>query len=253
MKDNLKVFVFSPTGSSLKLAKRFAKNFEDSDIIDLTIKDKINIKIENATAAFVFPVYAGRVPTVFLERLNGIKGLNSDAVIIAVYGNRHYDDAILEMRDIAEELGFKIVAAAAFLAEHSYSEKLAGGRPNTEDLEIMDAFADSITVLIELEEPKLPGNRPYRDGVGESTWAPYPTDSCIHCGVCGMVCPVGIINSDGSLPEENIPKCLHCLACVKRCPIGVRIADYEQFINLIHYLEKSFQKPNRVPEIFITL
>ncbi len=253
MVNNLKVFVFSPTGSSLKLAKRFAKNFENSDIIDLTIKDKINMKVENATAAFVFPVYAGRVPAVFIERLKEIKGHNSDAIIIAVYGNRHFDDAILEMRDIAEGLGFKIIAAAAFVAEHSYSQKLAGGRPNTEDLEIMDAFADSITEFIELEEPELPGNRPYRDGVGESTWAPYPTDSCIHCGVCGMVCPVGIINPDGSLPKENIPTCLHCLACVKRCPIHVRIADFEQFTDLIHHLEENFQYPIKAPEIFINL
>ncbi len=48
------------------------------------------------------PVYAGRVPKVLLKYLNSIKGKGALAVAVVVYGNRNYDDALIELRDILE-------------------------------------------------------------------------------------------------------------------------------------------------------
>ena len=49
------------------------------------------------------PVYAGRVPALAVERLKGIKTSGVKCVIVAVYGNRAYEDALVEMQDIATE------------------------------------------------------------------------------------------------------------------------------------------------------
>lgn len=49
------------------------------------------------------PVYAGRVPALAVERLKGIKTSGVKCVIIAVYGNRAYEDALVEMQDVATE------------------------------------------------------------------------------------------------------------------------------------------------------
>lgn len=250
----LVAFVFSPTGSSLKIVKRLSKHFESSDIIDLTtIEENLDMEFDDETVVFAFPVYAGRVPEVFLDRLDDIYGNENEAIIIAVYGNRHYDDALLEISDMMIERDFKIIAAAAFVAEHTYTSKIAGGRPNEADLEVVDSLADVLELMSGefYTPPDIPGNRPYRKGVGESTWAPYPSDKCISCGVCSMVCPVRIINPDGELPKEKIVYCLHCMACVKRCPINVRIADDEALIKLRAYLEENFTKPEKEPEIFL--
>ena len=47
------------------------------------------------------PVYAGRVPALTVERLKGIKTSGVKCVIVAVYGNRAYEDALVEMQDVA--------------------------------------------------------------------------------------------------------------------------------------------------------
>lgn len=49
------------------------------------------------------PVYAGRVPTLAVERLKDIKTSGVKCVIVAVYGNRAYKDALVEMQDVATE------------------------------------------------------------------------------------------------------------------------------------------------------
>ena len=49
------------------------------------------------------PVYAGRVPALAVERLKGIKTSGVKCVIVAVYGNRAYEDALVEMQDVATE------------------------------------------------------------------------------------------------------------------------------------------------------
>lgn len=49
------------------------------------------------------PVYAGRVPALAVERLKGMKTSGVKCVIVAVYGNRAYKDALVEMQDVATE------------------------------------------------------------------------------------------------------------------------------------------------------
>ena len=49
------------------------------------------------------PVYAGRVPAPAVERLKGMKTSGVKCVIVAIYGNRAYEDALVEMQDVATE------------------------------------------------------------------------------------------------------------------------------------------------------
>ena len=79
------------------------------------------------------PVYAGRIATTALERLKTIKFAGNLAVLVAVYGNRDYDDALIDLREAALSLGLRPIAAAAFIGEHSYSTRdfpIAKGRPD---------------------------------------------------------------------------------------------------------------------------
>lgn len=52
------------------------------------------------------PVYGGRVAATALQRLQRLKGNGSPAILVVVYGNRDYEDALLELRDTAVQLGF---------------------------------------------------------------------------------------------------------------------------------------------------
>lgn len=56
-------------------------------------------------------------------------------MLVSVYGNRAYEDALLEMFDIAKDSRFILITASAFIGEHSYSTKslkiTQGNRMNT--------------------------------------------------------------------------------------------------------------------------
>ena len=52
-----------------------------------------------------------------------------------LYGNRDFDDALLEAADLLGERGFDVVAAAgAFIGEHSLTARVGTGRPDDADV-----------------------------------------------------------------------------------------------------------------------
>ena len=72
------------------------------------------------------PVIAGRVPNVLLPFLShGFTGNHALAVPVVLFGNRNYDDALMELREILEADGLRTVAGGAFVGEHSFSTILA--------------------------------------------------------------------------------------------------------------------------------
>ena len=79
------------------------------------------------------PSYAGRVTAIAAERLRAIHGGGAKCILVCVYGNRAYEDTLVEMEDIARECGFEIVAAVAAIAEHSIMHQYAAGRPDAAD------------------------------------------------------------------------------------------------------------------------
>ena len=73
-----------------------------------------------------------------------IKGGGALAVPIVLFGNRNFDDALAELRDILAGDGFYPLAAGAFVGEHSFSRVLGAGRPDAADF----AKADELAALI---------------------------------------------------------------------------------------------------------
>ena len=90
---------------------------------------------EDDFVIFGSPVYGGVMPLLVREYLEKhISGNNTPCAIVAVYGNRHFDDCLVEMEDLLTEKGFLVTAAAACLGEHSYTTQIATGRPDEADL-----------------------------------------------------------------------------------------------------------------------
>ena len=50
----------------------------------------------SALAIVVVPVYGGHVAPLAMERLRNIRGLDAPTVLVAVYGNRAYEKALME-------------------------------------------------------------------------------------------------------------------------------------------------------------
>jgi hypothetical protein len=100
-----------------------------------------------------------------------VRAKETPAVVVVVYGNRAYEDALLELRDTAREADFAPVAGAVFVGGHSFSTEatpIARGRPDSEDLKrangIGKVVRQRMSHIHSLEEVpflRVPGKFPY--------------------------------------------------------------------------------------------
>lgn len=249
---------FSPTHTSAKIARAVGEGIGMGRRIetDLTLDESvIPIEIKDALTVIAVPVYGGRVASVALQRLKRLRGINAPAILITVYGNRDYEDALIELRDTAVELGFTPLSAAAFIGEHSYSTPacpIAAGRPDASDIQKAVSFAqDSWKKLCEastLPELFVKGNIPYKELKAGQPACPVCTENCFVCGECVEVCPTHAIrvSDDGSRIETDVNRCIKCCACVKACPNEARVFD-NPFAAILH---ERFNV-RREPELFL--
>ncbi len=273
MNYSVKTFYFSATETTKKIttgiAGKLAENSGGKSVVnvDFTLPESRKEPASFAEHDIVvagLPVYAGRVPNVLLKYLNAIEGNGALAVAVVVYGNRHYDDALIEWRDILESRGFNVLAAGAFIGEHSFSRILGQNRPDQQDLSRVAEFAGLIYRKLAAfpHAPatiSVPGKKPYqayyrpkdKDGnpVAFHKVIPKTSDDCIHCGLCVSLCPVGSIDSDDESILTGI--CIKCCACIKNCPVEAKYFDDEIFLWHKKELEVAFTSPRREPEWFL--
>ena len=207
---------------------------------------------------FGTPVYAGRVPNVLLKYLATIQGNGALAVPVVLFGNRNFDDGLIELRDILENTGFHTVAAAAFVGEHSFSKTLAAGRPDADDMKEALAFAGKVTEKVKgLPEGEAPAPvevegvpHPYRgyyqprDRKGVSIdirkVKSLVSDACDDCKICADVCPMGSISRENVREYTGI--CIKCGACIKKCPKQARYYEDEGYLYHQHELEEGYTR-----------
>lgn len=220
--------VFSPTGGTLKAAEAVIGEWsEDFEIIDLTDPNNDFSKycFENDDIALIaVPSYGGRVPAAAAERIKRLNGGGAKCVLLCVYGNRAYEDTLVEMEDIAKECGFDVKAAITAVAEHSIAHNYASGRPDGEDIKKLKEFAENVLEKMQKEnsetELKLSGNRPYKKSSGGGL-TPKADKNCVRCGICAQKCPVQAISAE-NIGTADTKKCISCMRCIKVCPHSAR-------------------------------
>ncbi len=251
------IVYFSAAGTTQAVAREFASQME-GETVECNLLRKPPAQVvelgEQDAALFAVPVYAGRVPAVCVNGIRAFAGNGRPAVAVVVYGNRAYDDALLELRDVLAECGFAVVAAGAFVAQHSIFPTVAAGRPDKEDHLAISGFARSCTAAFNAFASgartgmvDVPGNNPY---LTPKTVPLHPSadNSCTACGICARRCPVQAIPLGNPSKTDN-DRCISCAACIATCPEGSRA-----FRGVVYAGAKlAFEKKNatrKEPETF---
>ena len=252
--EDLRLVYFSPSGTTRTVATVLTEGMgvkpKVYDLLRHPIKEPISFG-KDTLAVFVFPVYAGRMPALCLEMLKRINGTDTPAVAVVVYGNRAYDDALLELRNTLTDKGFHVFAAAAFVAQHSIFPNTAKGRPDEADKERIKAFGQQCIAKLErgAAEVTVKGNMPYIV-MGGVPIHPSGDRRCNSCGICVSICPMKAIPADNP-KKTDAKRCIACTACIAACPQHSRGFH----IPIIYPLAaRQFAKKNaerKEPEIFI--
>lgn len=273
MQRKITAMYFSPTGTTKKVAEELAKGIAQEltgEIsvarVDFTLPQGRKEPVSYSEGDLVIlgvPVYAGRVPNVLLKYLDTVRGNGALGIALVLYGNRAYDDALIELKDIMESKDFKTVAACAFIGEHSFSKVLAANRPDTQDLNIVQEYAAKIAQKIEnqrkLPALNVPGNKPYRpyylpikeDGqrVNILKVTPQTKSNCINCQICVKVCPMGSICPDDVTSMQGI--CIKCGACEKKCPVQAKYFTDEGYLWHKNEIEEKYSSSRKEPELYL--
>jgi ferredoxin len=261
----VKLIYFSPTGTTQKVLESIAEGIavEDIEHINLTLPEGAQQTIPPFSDELVIigaPVYGGRLPVDVINRFKQLKGRNTLAILIVVYGNREFEDALLELKNLAIEFGFSPVAGGAFIGEHSFATKavpIANGRPDSLDVQNAMDFGvkvkDKVTALQApdaLMDLEIPGRFPYKaDGARSMAVSPVTQeDTCTVCGTGASVCPTAAISINESVATK-IELCIRCCACIKYCPEEARVMEDEMWKNIANWLNENCSA-RKEPQVF---
>lgn len=274
MINHVVALYFSPTLTTRRVVSAIAKGIAQRlevpySEVDITTPAQRVGQLsfsEGDLVVFGAPVYIGRMPNLISPYFKTIKGGGALGVPVAVYGNRAYDDGLIELRDIMEEDGFRLVAAGAFVGEHTFSRILGGGRPDSRDLAIAEQFAREIAQKVaqfgaaaagRVEVPGTP--YPYSGFYKATDTSKKSVDirkvvpqtdlsKCNRCGLCAQMCAMGAIDFEDC--TQVVGKCIKCGACLKRCPQGAKYFDDPQYLSHLQLLEEKFSIRRCEPEVF---
>ncbi len=259
---NIHLIYYSPALSTRRIIRMIGKatGFPTKEY-DITQDISVSTKFgPDDLVIFGVPVFAGRVPALASETLSRIKGENTPAIIICVYGNREYEDALLELRNICNENGFIPFAGGAFIARHSIFSNVAINRPDDRDQIEITEFAEKC--IEEYEKLKLQdkdrliqldvkGNHPYRD---PSVIPLHPSggSKCDKCGTCVKLCPVNAIpEKHPRRTDKNL--CISCARCVAACPQQARKFRGIMYQAVRRKFESAYGKNRKEIETFFII
>lgn len=267
---------FSPCGNVSDVAQFLAQKL--STRLSLPVETYDFTLPRQRTRDFIFqatdlvlvgtPVYAGRVPNKIMPYIQDhFQGNGGIAIPLVAFGNRSYDNALIELCNLLEHNAFHTIAAAAVSTSHSFSDQIGHERPDFSDFELLRTFAAQICSKLSGPVDRFSSDRctaflfPPVDVPGENPPTTYYTplevdgkpakflkavpkthpDRCQQCGLCATKCPMGSIDEKDPAIITGI--CIKCQACVRSCPTHAKYFDDPAFLSHVEMLKQNYTKP----------
>ena len=274
MMGKVKIFYFSPTGSTRQAAQHLGDLLGELlgtgvEYRSYTLPREREVlpQVEAGdVVVWATPVYAGRIPNKTLDYVR--RALHADgnrAVALVTFGNRAYDNALAELVGLMEEGGMKPIGAAAMVTRHAFSDTLGAGRPNEDDLAALDRFATEVCEKLSADNAQLSPLAVPGEAHPERYYTPLNTNNapagflkakpscnselCTRCGECREVCPMGSIGEHEGRPTfDGI--CIKCQACRRHCPSGAIAFANPEYLSHVAMIERTFAAPKR-PEFYV--
>ena len=254
MDYKLKLVYFSPTDTTKIILHKIIEtiNLPINEEFNLTNYENINFEhsFENDDLVLLgFPVYSGRVPKTAVNRFKNIRGNKTKIIIALTYGNRNYDDALMEIYEMLTLSNFVIIGMGTFVTQHSVAKSIGFGRPNENDYNVLQQFSDKLiermnTDYSGIKEYKI--NKPFRK-YQTIPVNPKGNSKCTKCKLCVKLCPEYAINQNNPRKTDK-NKCISCMRCIKYCPNNARdISKIEKLISTLFLKTKC--RENKFSEI----
>ncbi len=216
---------FSPTGGTKKALDALCHAW-DCERVELDLAESmpdtagLEFGAEDVLVVAV-PSFSGRVPQFLIPKLGTMRGNGAAALLVTAYGNRDFDDTLIELKNVLEPAGFRCMCAVAAVTQHSLMPAYGTGRPDAQDIAELSAFSERCRRAIETGKPaEIPGNVPYREYTGVPL-KPEADKRCTACGLCARSCPLGAIPEQDPRTVDKA-RCISCMLCTAVCPQNAR-------------------------------
>jgi Pyruvate/2-oxoacid:ferredoxin oxidoreductase delta subunit len=205
------------------------------------------------------PVYAGKLPLQAIDYLRAFGGTGKACTAIVVYGNRDYGIALYNMVEMLLQNGFTVVAAGAFIGEHSYSDivPVAVGRPDKSDIDKARNFGARILSAsrhLSLKDIPVQLDKASKSDKYPSLKPSYNEKQCVQCGKCAKACPLGLLLSESGryISQAAKKQCIGCMACVRCCKQKARVAKTNPIVKMVmNSILRQASKERKEPIIII--
>jgi ferredoxin len=229
------IYWFSGTGNSYHAARTIGDGIGDTRLVRIT--DRLRDRapgIRDGVVGFAFPVYAGGMPVLVSELMEGLSELSADYLFAVATHAGLYGNALRQFRRLAEAAGqapdalFDVVMPAnTKLSEEQQppgSKSEAKLRGSEDALEGIAASVRDRSTVLEGRSGGLYGlaarlfHPIFARMIRRSDSSFGVTDDCTSCGVCVRVCPADDITLDSDGRPSWKGRCEGCGACVSWCP-----------------------------------
>ena len=228
------ILYFSATGNSRYTALKIAETIGDEavNLFDRIKNGDTSPVYSDKPWVVVCPTYAWRIPHIvedWIEKTE-LNGNNRFYTVMTCGGET--GNAGKYVKTLCEKKGLEYCGCTGILMPDNYLVMFSS--PDGEKAKrIIEGSKDKIVEAAELikDGKKLPEQkitalyRLYSGIVNKMFYAfsvkaePfYAADSCVGCGKCKAVCPLGNISLKDGRPLWG-DKCTHCMACICSCPV----------------------------------